>query len=157
MLGQLKKVLRKIEELDDSTEWDRIEKELREEFERLEMAQRDLGDEKTAQLVEQLRQQTDEVIRSKDTKMGREIMEQINGLFIQLTLVYQCMGVIQDCNRRFNTIRWSDSSRARQLLNKGMEIISSQPTVEKVLPIARGLIELMPNDEAEKSGGFLKK
>ena len=157
VLGQLKKVLRKIEELDDSTEWDRIEKELREEFERLEMAQRDLGDEKTAQLVEQLRQQTDEVIRSKDTKMGREIMEQINGLFIQLTLVYQCMGVIQDCNRRFNTIRWSDSSRARQLLNKGMEIISSQPTVEKVLPIARGLIELMPNDEAEKSGGFLKK
>jgi len=59
VLQHLKEVLRKIESLDESTEWQRLETELRGEFDRLEKAQNDLGDKKTAQLIEQLRLQTD--------------------------------------------------------------------------------------------------
>lgn len=36
VLQHLKEVLRKIEDLDKGTEWQRVESELREEFERLE-------------------------------------------------------------------------------------------------------------------------
>lgn len=147
VLQHLKEVLRKIEDLDESTEWQRIEKELREEFERLEMAQNELGNDKTAQLVNQLRSQTDQVIRNKDVKMGREVLDQINTLFVHLTMVYQCMGLIQNCQRRFASIRWKDSSRARQLVNKGLEEINNQPTVEKLHPIACGLIDLMADDD----------
>lgn len=156
VLQHLKEVLREIENLDSSTEWQRLEKELREEFERLEKAQSELGNNQTAQLVEQLRVQTDKVIREKDAKIGREILEQIGSLFIHLTLVYQCMGLIQDCHRRFGDIRWKDSSRARQLVNKGLEEMNGQPTVEKLHPIACGLIDLMPDDEAANAGGLLK-
>lgn len=156
VLQHLKEVLRKIEVLEESTEWQRLEAELREEFNSLEKAQNDLGNEKTAQLVEQLRLQTDQVIRSKDVNMGREILEQINSLFVHLTLVYQCMGLIRSCHERFNIIRWKDSSRARQLLNRGLEEINNQPTVEKLHPIACGLIELMPDDEAVNAGGLLR-
>lgn len=156
VLQHLKEVLRKIESLDENTEWQRVEKGLREEFDRLEEAQNDLGNEKTAQLVGQLRLQTDQVIRSKDVRMGRETLEQINGLFVQLTLVYQCIGLIRSCHERFGVIRWKDSSRARQLLNRGLEEISNQPSVEKLHPIACGLIELMPDDEAVNAGGLLR-
>ena len=65
VLQHLKEVLRKIESLDESTEWQRLEAELREEFDRLEKAQNDLGNEKTAQLVDHLRSQTDQVIRKR--------------------------------------------------------------------------------------------
>lgn len=156
ILEDLKKVLRDIEDLDSNTEWQRLEKELREEFDRLEKAQQDLGNNKTAQLVEQLRIQTDKVIREKDVRIGREILEQISSLFVHLTMVYQCMGLIQDCHRRFGGIRWKDSSRARQLINKGLEEMNGQPTVEKLHPIACSLIDLMPDEEAANAGGLLK-
>ena len=155
VLQHLKEVLRDIETLDSSTEWQRLERELREEFDRLEKAQQDLGNDKTAQLVSQLRAQTDKVIREKDIRMGREVLDQVRSLFVHLTMVYQCMGLIQECHRRFDSIRWKDTSRARQLVNKGLEEINGQPTVEKLHPIACGLIELMPSDEAEKAGGLL--
>ena len=154
--SNLKEVLRKIEELDDSTEWQRVERELREEFDRLEKAQNDLGNDKTAQLVNQIRGQVDNVIRMKDAKLGREILDQISSLFVHLTLVYQCMGLIRDCHNRFGTIRWKDASRARQLINRGLEEINNQPSVDKLHPIACGLIELMPNEEAANAGGLLK-
>ena len=154
--SNLKEVLRKIEELDDSTEWQRVERELREEFDRLENAQNDLGNDKSAQLVNQIRSQVDNVIRVKDAKLGREILDQISSLFVHLTLVYQCMGLIRDCHNRFGTIRWKDASRARQLINRGLEEINNQPSVDKLHPIACGLIDLMPNEEAVNAGGLLK-
>lgn len=154
--SNLKEVLRKIEELDDSTEWQRVERELREEFDRLEEAQNDLGNDKSAQLVNQIRGQVDNVIRVKDAKLGREILDQISSLFVHLTLVYQCMGLIRDCHNRFGTIRWKDASRARQLINRGLEEINNQPSVDKLHPIACGLIDLMPNEEAANAGGLLK-
>lgn len=154
--SNLKEVLRKIEELEDSTEWQRVERELREEFDRLETAQNDLGNDKSAQLVNQIRGQVDHVIRSKDAKLGRELLDQIDRLFVHLTLVYQCMGIIRDCHNRFGTIRWKDSTRARQLINRGLEEINNQPSVDKLRPIACDLICLMPNEEAANAGGLLK-
>lgn len=156
VLEGLKNLLREIESVEDSTEWDRMEKELREEFERLEEAQNDLGNEKSARLVEQLRSQTDQVIRAKDVSMAREVREQITSLFVQLTMLYQCMGVIKRSYNRFEETRWKNPARARQLAERGMEAINNQPTVEALRPIAIGLIELMPDEEAAKAGGLLK-
>ena len=50
VLEDLKKVLRDIEDLDSNTEWQRLEKELREEFDRLEKAQQDLGNNANQEL-----------------------------------------------------------------------------------------------------------
>ena len=156
VLQHLKEILRKIEDKDDETEWDRVEAELREEFDRLEKAQNDLGNEKTSQIVEQLRKQTDQAIRSKDVKIGRNTLEQINSLFIHLTLLYQCMGFIEHYNRRFASVKWSDVSRARQLLNKGLEAINNNPSVDTLHPIVCNLIDLMPGDEKDSAGGMLR-
>lgn len=156
VLSHLREVLRDMEKLEDSTEWQRVEKELREEFEHLEKAQNDLGNEKTAQVVNQLRLQTDSVIRSKDPKTGREVLEQIHSLFFSLTMIYQCIGLIKSFNDRFGSIRWKDSSRARQLINRGMEEINDNPTVEKLRPIVAEIFKLLPEEEAANAGGLLK-
>ena len=147
VLQHLKEVLRKIEDKDSATEWQRLEAELREEFERLEKADQDLGNDKSHAMVNQLRTQTDQVIRSKNVMMGREVLEQIKNLFFSLTLVYQCMGLIRHCNDNFGRFRWKDAGRARQLINQGMAAMANNPTVDRLQPIAAQLIDLMPEDE----------
>ena len=156
VLQHLKEVLRKIEDLDEGTEWQRVESELREEFERLEKAQEKLGNDKSQQLVENLRLQVDKAIRSKNVKIGHEILEQINTLFIQLTMMYQCIGLIDNYNRTFSFHHWKDASRARQLINRGLEVINNNPSTEALLPIARGILELLPDEEAANAGGLLR-
>lgn len=155
VLQHVKEVLREIERLDDETEWDRIEAELREEFDRLERAQNDLGNAQTQRIVEQLRSQTDQVIHSKDVKMGRDLLEQINSLFIHLTMIYQLIGLIKHFNDKFGTFRWTDASRARQLVNRGMEIINDNPSEDSLRPIVKGLFDLLPDDEKARTGGLL--
>ena len=155
VLQHLKEVLRKIEDEDAGTEWERLEQEIREEFERLEKADRELGNDKSHQLTNNLRSQTDQVIRSKNVLMGRDLLNQIRTVFFQLTMIYQCMGLIRDCSNNFGRFRWKDASRARQLVNQGMAIIGNNPTVEQLQPIAAQLVDLMPRDEAENAGGFL--
>ena len=154
--ANLKEVLHKIEELEDSTEWQRVEKELREEFDNLEKAQNELGNDKSAQMVNQLRTQTDNAIRTKDVQIGRQVLEQVKSLYFQLTMLYQCMGIVRYCNDRLGTIRWKDSSRARQLVNRGMEQISNNPTTDGLRQIAAELLGLMPKEDAANAGGLLK-
>lgn len=142
VLNHLRELLRKIEKLDAGTEWERVEKELREEFDKLEKAQDDLGNERSAQLVDQLRTQTDNAIRSKNVQVGREVLEQVTRLFFELTILFQCMGFIRYCNERFASLHWKDSSRARQLVNRGMEQINNNPTTEGLRSIAAELLEV---------------
>lgn len=158
VLEHIRGLLRKIEEIDLNTEWDRTEKKLRKEFADLEHAQNELGNEQTAQIVNQLRAQVDNVIRQKDVALGQETIDQIIGLFVQLTMVYQCIGIIRDCSNRFGSIRWKNSSRAQQLVQRGLEIINDNPTREKLQPIARDLISLMPEDSGiDIPEGFIKE
>lgn len=155
VMQHLKEVLRKIEDFEEGTEWGRVEAELRDEFDRLEKANADLGNNKTNQAVEALRSQIDEVIRKQDVKMARELKEIVSHLFFQLTMVYQCRYLIEDMNRDFNTIQWKDRNRARTLINQGLAEISNQPTREKLQPIAVALLELLPEGEKARRGSGL--
>ena len=71
-------------------------------------------------------------------------------------MLYQCMGFIQHYNRTFNSVRWSDSNRARQLLNRGLELCNDAPTVDILHPIVVGLIDLMPDEDKANAGGMLR-
>ena len=153
--SNLKELLQKIETLEDSMEWERLESKLREEFTKLETAQNELGNDKTATIVSQLRIQVDEVIRTKDVKLGREVLDNIISLFVHLTMVYQCIALIRHYNSRFSEVRWKDTSHARQLINRGLEEMSDQPSKEKLQPIASAIINLLPDEEKNNAGGLM--
>ena len=155
VLQHLKEVLRKIEEKDLSTEWVRLEKEIREEFDRLEKANEELGDDKTTAQVNQLRAQVDKVIRTKDVNLGREIKEQVHKLFFQLTILYWLIGFIKHHSENFGRYQWRDSARARQLLNQGISKINDQPKVEELRAIVISLIELLPEEDRGDIGNLL--
>ncbi len=152
VLQHLKEILRDIDRLDVGTEWQRLEKELREEFGRLEEAQRDLGNAQSGQKVEELRGLVDKAIRTKDVKVGREVLDQVHSLHVFLTLLYRCIGCIQHFDETFSSQQWKDATRARQLINQGLEAINDNPTVEKLHPIAVAIIKLLPDDCADTGG-----
>ncbi len=147
VLTNLRKSLKAIDELNDTTEWPKLEETLKEEFYRLEKVNNDLGNDKTTQVVNQFRSQLDEVIRAKDVKLGNVLLEEIEGFFIQLTFIYQLIGFIRSHNENFGSFHWKDSGRARTLLNKGLQIIGENPTVDELHPVVISLIGLLPNDE----------
>jgi molecular chaperone DnaK len=147
VLANLRKSLKEIDELNETTEWPKLEEELKEEFYRLEKANTDLGNDKTNQVVNQLRSQLEEVIKARDVKLGNVLLEEINSFFIQLTFIYQLIGFVRGHNENFGSYNWKDSGRARTLINKGLQIIGENPDVDELHPVVISLIDLLPNDE----------
>ena len=147
VLQHLKEVLREIEKKDSATEWERLEQELRDEFDNLERTNEELGDDKSTMIVNQLRTQVDKVIRSKDVNLGREVKEQVHSLSFRLAIFYHLIAFIKHHNENFGRYQWKDSARARQLLNQGISKINNQPQTEELRPIVISLIELLPEEE----------
>ncbi|WP_298954871.1 Hsp70 family protein [uncultured Nonlabens sp.] len=147
VLTDLRKSLKEIDVLNETTEWPKLEEELKEEFYRLEKVNNDLGNDKTTEVVNQFRNQLEEVIRGKDVKLGTTLLEEINMFFFKLTEIYQFIGMLRDFNDNFGDYTWSDSNRARQLVNKGISMISENPDKEELRQILISLYSLLPQDE----------
>lgn len=147
VLTNLRKSLKNIDELSETTEWPKLEEELKEEFYRLEKANKDLGNDRSTQVVNQLRNQLEEVLKSQDIKLGKALAEEIHSVFFQMTLVYQLINFIRQHNQHFGSYHWKDSNRARQLLNEGLQQIGENPNTDDLHPIVVDLINLLPNDE----------
>ena len=149
LLADLRRAFLKMEETEKVHEWDALETELRSEFDRLEKANDDLGNEYDAQVAE-LRRQTDMAIKKQDVQMGRQVLDEINSLFVAVTLIYQLVGFVRHHSTNFNQFRWKDANRARQLLTQGQNIIANNPTVEELHPLVCTVIELLDVPESDK-------
>lgn len=147
VLTNLRKTLKKIDELNETTEWPKLEEELKEEFYRLEKANNDLGNENTSKVVNQVRTQLEEVLKTKDPKLGAALLDEINGIFVKITLIYQLINFVRGHNQRFDSYSWKNSHRARQLINEGLQIIGNNPTTDDLHPIVMDLLDLLPDDE----------
>jgi len=141
--SELQKVAKVIDKYETVNEWPKLEEELKEEFYRLEKANIDLGNEKTTQMVNQIKRNLEEVIKAKDIKLGNALMDEINNLFVQLTLIYQLINFIRSHNQNFDTIRWKDKNRAKTLINQGLQKIGDNPNADELHPIVISLIEII--------------
>lgn len=140
--ADLRRAFLKMEKVEYSHEWDVLEAEIREEFDRLEKANNDFGNKYDKQ-VAAVRSQVDMAIRTKDARQGRAVLDDINSLFVAVTLIYQLMGFIDYHLKNFNSIQWKDSNRARHLLQQGKEIAATNPSESTLHPIVRSVIDLM--------------
>lgn len=146
VIQHLKEVLRKIEECDDDAEWKRVEKKLYSEFSELEKDQRKYGDYSTGRQVELFRTQLNDVVKRKAIKEADALTEQIHRLDYQIAEIEYLIGNLNYFKNKFNSIMWVDTARARELLNEGFTIIGSDPTADKLRPIANELFDLLPPD-----------
>lgn len=149
LLADLRRAFLAMERVEKNHEWDTIEKELREEFEKLEMANNELG-HKYDNEVSALRKQTDEAIRQKDVQYGRKVLSDIRQVFVIVTMIYQLIGFVRHHSHTFNMHNWTDPGRARALLNQAMAMVQSDPSVEKLHPLVCDIIALLPDGDKIK-------
>ena len=154
LMEDLREVYRQLEMVEKRHEWDTIEAELRHEFDRLEEANNDLGN-KHDQEVNELRRQTDAVIRSRDVKMGRRVLKEIQETYVHVNFLNILMGCIWHYDENFGRYAWRNASQARQLLNQGKSMIASGNINERQLHgICVEVLELLPEDERGAGGGI---
>ena len=151
--ADIRRAFLKMEEVEKEHEWDSLESEIRKEFDRLEKANNELGN-KYDQQVAAVRSQVDMAIRSKDVRQGRAVLNDINSLFVAVTLIYQLMGFIDYLLRNFGSIQWKDANRARQLLQQGKEIANTNPSEGTLHPIVRSVIDFMIEPPTDNILGF---
>lgn len=149
LLADIRKTFLKMEEVEQNHEWDSIETQLRQEFSRLEKANDELGNRHDAE-VGQMRHEVDVAIRSKDPKQGREVLRELSDIYFSVTFIYQLVGFIRHYSQHFNEYSWKDSTRARSLLNQGMNAINAGPTVDGLRPLVVQVIDLLDIPESEK-------
>jgi molecular chaperone DnaK len=131
-----------MEEVENNHEWDSLEAKIREGYDRLEKANNDLGNKYDSQ-VAAVRSQVDIAIRSKDVRQGRAVLNDINSLFVAVTLIYHLIGAIDYYLQNFNSIQWKDANRARQLLQQGKEMANSNPSESTLHPLVCSVIDLI--------------
>lgn len=151
LLADLRRAFLAMERVEKNHEWDTINKDLREEFEKLDKANSELG-HKYDNEVSALRKQTDEAIRQKDVQYGRKVLNDIRQVFVIVTMIYQLIGFVRHYSQTFNMHNWTDSGRARALLNQAMEMVQSDPSVEKLHPLVCDIISLLPDGDKIKIG-----
>lgn len=148
LLKDLREAFRKMEEVEKKHEWESIEAELKHEYERLEEANNELGHEYDDE-VRAMRSQVDDAIRSKDPKIGREVLSEVRHLFFQVAFIYQLIGFVQNHNKNFGRYHWKDSAAARGLLNQAQEMIDRGENPESIRQVIVRVIDLLdiPDDE----------
>ena len=124
--------------------------ELKDWYERTEKANSDLGDTKTTAQLFEIKKAVGQSILSKNADTIKLVTENVKDLYFSLTLIYVCIDLIQDYNERYNSLQWKDRIRARQLLDRGLMIINDNPTVQELLPVARELFYLLPDEEKKR-------
>lgn len=151
LLADLRRAFLAMERVEKSHEWDVLDKDLREEFEKLEMANNELG-HKYDNEVAALRKLADEAIRQKNVQYGRKVLGDIRHVFVQVTMIYQLISFVRHHHQTFNTHNWTDPGRARALLNQAMTMVQSDPSVERLHPLVCDIIALLPNGDKIRIG-----
>jgi len=152
VLRNLRRSMKKLDEIQAASEWLKTEEELKEVFYRLEKANTEFGDEKTTAMVEQFRDHIPVVIKEKNVKVARELIDNMRsldfalvdkGLGAQMEIMY-----LKNFNNEFESLQWKDKARARMILDRGLQLAASpNPSKDQLRPVIIELFKLLPETD----------
>jgi len=145
VFDKLREIMIKVDNLDKGTIWDRLEKDILEKLQKLEVANNEMGTAETKRVFELVKGKSDQVLRSKDQDLAREYLEQLEQLYMAVTLIYQLVGRFRYLDRNFSSVNWTDTNKARHLINEGLEIIMTKPNEDVLLSLIIEVENLMPD------------
>ena len=154
---EMKQACRKVDDAYAKGEWDRAEKELRDIFDEVEKDVDKYGNNQAHSIFEQLKARTEDAIEKKDIASAKVLIDNLHAFDYKLAEIEYFISWIYGWNRNFELSDWSNPARARTLLNTGLTIINDGPTAERLRPIIRELISLLPDDQAPDMGGGILK
>ncbi len=164
ILDGLRRELLKIDSSAKSAQWPSVEKELRESFYELEdlldkiKANSDGGElnmDKLDAYISEYRNAIEQIIAEKNVKEGKKLISEIGSTDFQIRNAVTGNGLdveyLNIIDSNFSNYHWKDPNKARQLVNQGLQVVSSGRTTA-LRPILVQIIDLMPDDEKDKTG-----
>lgn len=151
----LRKTFNKLDKLEQSSSWPKIEKDLKDAYYNLEEQNSKANNQKIESELKRIKRQMETVINNKDFKMAEELKSELASLLVELydsqhgVALY--IGLLQNFNDDFDSQPWSDKMKARSILEKGLAEAATNPTKERILSYCRELWQLLPNPK-EGSG-----
>lgn len=152
VLNNLRRSLKTLDEIQESSEWPKTEEELKDVYYRLEETNEKFGNDKTTSIVHQYKEQIPEIISEQNVKVAQEVIDNMRqldfalvdeGLGAQMEIVW-----LNNLNDDFDILDWSDIGRARMILDRGLQMAANNPSKENLREIVIELYRLLP--EAEK-------
>ncbi len=157
-LEHLKEILSKIDSEYSLGDWDRMEKKLRNMYEELEEDNRKYGNDKSTSTIKKLKDDMARIIEAKDMEAAKELYNTLWDLDWELAEVDYYRAWIYRWNRDFDKRSWSNPSRARTLVDKGLEIVQrGNSTVDELRPIADELLGMLPRSQKPGGEGILRQ
>lgn len=157
-LEQLKLILSKIDTEYSLGDWQRMENKLKGMYQELVEDNQKYGNEKTTAAIRQLKNDVDRVIAAKDINAAEDLYDTLWDMDYKIAEVEFYIAWIKQWNRNFAQKKWSNPSRARSLVNQGMQMITSgQPTADELRPIAFELSDMLPRSEKPQNDGLLRQ
>ena len=164
ILDSLRKELLKLDYVEKSSEWPKVEVELKQAFLELEelidkiksnSADGDLNMEMVTAHVQEFRGKTEQVISEKNTRQAKDLIMEIGQIDFELrnAVTGNAMDVqfLQHLNNDYNSFHWKNPTKARQLINQGLQMAAAGNT-SSIRPIIIQLISLMPEEERPTDG-----
>jgi molecular chaperone DnaK len=158
VLDNLRRSLRKIDDVQDAAEFPKIQEELKNNFYRLEETfgkiegkVEGINDVAVKDSIAQFKKQIPQVIKDRNVKIAKDLIDQMQGL--DFILVDAVMGaqmeiqILKEFNEDFDINEWSDRNKAKMLINQGLSIASNNPSKQKLRPIVIELYKLLPKSD----------
>ena len=154
ILDSLRKELLKLDSAEKVAEWPKVEKELKDaffDFEdlikkiKLNNDDEEIEIDKIETHIQEYKNTIDHIIKNREVKAAKELTEEIEMLDREIRnsvsggLVDK--GRLEYHDREFDNIKWKDKTKARQLVNQGMKLISDGKT-SQLRPILRQIWDL---------------
>jgi molecular chaperone DnaK len=158
ILDALRKELLQLETLERGQEWPQIEQDLKDAYFELEDLIRKItarGDDDNLSvgninnLLKEMKQKVDAIIKEKNRNEAKELTSEIHSLSFNLhnEVTGGAMDVqyLQFLNQNFGTFHWKNPTKARQLINQGLQQVANGN--KNIRPILVEIVQLIPKDE----------
>lgn len=155
IIDNLRRSLRKLDDIQDSTEWPKTEEELKDAFYKLEETFKEfegkvegLNEDRIKEAIAQFKEQIPQIIRDRNVKVAKEVTDLMRGL--SFTLVDQALGaqmeimMLKQFNDEFDMYDWNDRNKAKMLISQGLQIAATNPSKQRLRPIVIELYKLLP-------------
>jgi molecular chaperone DnaK len=159
ILNGLRKELLKLEHVEKELVYSKAEEELKEAFYELEDLidkikrngdDANLNMRKIENHLEEFRKKIEIIIKEKNIKEAKELTREIGHLDFELRNAVTNNGMdiqfLRHINDTFHSYHWKDATRARQLVNQGLHMVTSGNT-SGIRNILIQIVGLMPDDE----------
>lgn len=162
VLDGLRIELLKLESLEKIAEWPKVEQELKVTFFELEdligkiKSDKDVEEiniDRIEDHIQDYKKMIEQIIKDKDIKKAKDLIEEIGVLDRELRneVTQGAIDVnrIKYHDREFNTLKWKDKNKARQLVSQGLQLISAGKNMA-LRPILHQIWDLRIDDEGPK-------